>query len=135
MPFRVRQYPTKKRPEKAPMNHSSIVGFIFVGASLITGCAASVDGQGSSEQTASSSETLTVAQCASQRTTCVANNPLFGLFTCPLQYNQCVATASNGLPAQVNSAIADAAACTKTALACTNDATTPAAVASCATTE
>ena len=95
------------------MKTNSIVAFLFVGT-LLFGCTASVDsGQGSPELTGTSAEKLTTSQCATQRDTCLKNNPLFGILVCPLQYTQCVATASNGLPAQVNSAISDAAACTK----------------------
>jgi hypothetical protein len=117
------------------MNHSSIVAVLFVGTSLVSGCAASTDGQGSPEQTGSSVQSLTLAQCATQRDACLTANPLFGLFTCPLQYTQCTATASNGLPAQVTNAISDAAACTSSDLECTNAATTAAQLAACATTE
>jgi hypothetical protein len=108
---------------------------VFAGTSLLIGCAANVDGQGSSEKTSTSAQSLTLTQCASQRDSCLSSNPLFGWFTCPAQYTQCAATASNGLPAQVNQAISDAAACTSADLECTNAATTPAGVAECATTE
>jgi hypothetical protein len=120
------------------MNTNSLVAFLFVGTSLVTGCAASVDssGQGSEpEATATSVDKLTTSQCADQQTACLQKNPLFGLFVCPAQYTQCVATASNGLPAQVTSAISDAAQCTKDLLSCTNAAETPAATVQCATTE
>ena len=126
-----------QRPSEGPMNTNSIVAFLFVGTSILSGCAASVDsgGQGSPEVTATSVEKLTTSQCATQRDTCLQKNPLFGLFVCPAQYTQCVATASNGLPAQVTSAISDAAACTNTYLSCTSEAGTASAAVACATTE
>jgi hypothetical protein len=107
---------------------------VFVGMLLHVGCAASVDGPGSSERTNTSAQSLTVTQCASQRDSCLTSNPLFGWFACPAQYTLCAATASNGLPAQVNQAISDAASCTSADLECTNAATSAAAVAECATT-
>src|SRR6185312_5699903 len=122
------------------MKYSSLVAFLFVGSSFVTGCAASVDsssdqGSSSEQASASSAESLTLAQCATQRDACFANNPLFGLFTCPAQYTKCTATASNGLPAQVTNAISDAADCTKTYLACSNDANSASKLAACAATE
>ncbi len=108
---------------------------VFAGTSLLIGCAGNVDGQGLSERTSASAQSLTLTQCASQRDSCLASNPLFGWFTCPAQYTKCAATASNGLPAQVNQAISDAAACTSADLECTNAATTAAGAVACATTE
>jgi hypothetical protein len=116
------------------MNHSSIVAFMFLGTSIVSGCAAKVDGQDPPERSSTSVQSLTLTQCASQRDACFANDPLFGLFICPAQYARCTVTASNGLPAQVNQAISDAAACNSANLECTNAATTPAEVAACATT-
>jgi hypothetical protein len=109
--------------------------FVFVGIFLPVGCAASADGPGGSEHTSTSAQALTLTQCASQRDACLTSNPLFGWFTCPAQYALCTATASNGLPAQVNQAISDAASCTGADLECTNAANTPAALAACATTD
>jgi hypothetical protein len=109
--------------------------FVFIGTSLIAGCAANVDGQGGTEQEGTSAQALTVTQCASQRTACFANNPLFGLFTCPAQYAKCALTASNGLPAQINQAVSDAAACNTADLECTNAATTAPELVACTTTE
>jgi hypothetical protein len=117
------------------MNHSSIASFILVGTFMIGGCAATVDRQGSPEQTKPSAQSLTLTQCATQRDACLANNPLFGLFACPAQYTLCTVTASNGLPAQVNSAISDAAACTRANRECVNSATTATDLAACATTQ
>jgi hypothetical protein len=118
------------------MNHSSVVAFAFVGTSLIGGCASTVDGQGSSEQTNASSQTLTLTECASQRDDCVTKNPpLFGLFICPAQYNLCTLTASNGLPAQINSAVSDAASCARSSRECNDAATTVADHAACGKTE
>jgi hypothetical protein len=117
------------------MNPSSIVAFVLVGASLIGGCTNAVGGQGATERTNTSVQSLTLAECASQRDACLANDPLLGFLLCPLQYDQCAASASNGLPAQVNSAISDTAACVSADRQCVNAATTPAQVASCATTQ
>ena len=61
------------------MKTNSIVAFLFVGT-LLFGCTASVDsGQGSPELTGTSAEKLTTSQCATQRDTCLKNNPLFGI--------------------------------------------------------
>lgn len=116
------------------MKNSSVVAFVLVGASLIGGCATAVDSQKAPERTSTSAQALTLAQCASQRDACLANDPVLGFLTCPLQYAQCAATASNGLPAQINSAIADAAACASANQECLRAAATRAEVRSCATT-
>ena len=117
------------------MNHSPILSFVFVGTSLLAGCATAVDRQGSTEKASASTQSVTLADCATQRDACMASNPLFGLFVCPAQYTQCTLTASNGLPAQVNQAVTDAAACASTGRRCAVDARTPAQAASCAATE
>jgi hypothetical protein len=117
------------------MNHSSILSFVFVGTSLLAGCATVVDRQGSPEKTSASTQSVTLADCATQRDACFANNPLFGVFVCPAQYTQCTLTASNGLPAEVNQAVTDAAACASTFRRCEVEARTLAQRASCATTE
>jgi hypothetical protein len=83
----------------------------------LAGCAANVPTDEAPVQK-SAAEALTLAECATQRDTCFQNNPLFGLFTCPLQYAQCQATASNGIPAAVTSAIKDTRACAATANTC-----------------
>jgi hypothetical protein len=116
-------------------HHSPIVALVFIGTSLFTGCATTVERQGSPEKTAASTQSVTLADCASQRDSCFANDPLFGLFICPAQYNQCTLTASNGLPAQVNQAISDAAACSSADRECLSAASTPTQVAACARTE
>jgi hypothetical protein len=59
--------------------------------------------------------------------------PLFGIFTCPAQYTQCVATATNGIPAQVAAAISDARDCRTQAVTCRANATTAAASAASVT--
>jgi hypothetical protein len=70
----------------------------------------------------STAEALTLAECAAQRDTCFQRYPFFGLFTCPAQYTQCVATASNGIPAQVTAAIGDVADCVAQGIDCRGDA-------------
>ena len=40
---------------------------VFAGTSLLIGCAGNVDGQGLSERTSASAQSLTLTQCASQR--------------------------------------------------------------------
>src|SRR5258706_11990290 len=84
-------------------------------AACVAGCAASVEHDA---PVATSADALTVQECATRRDTCFRQNPLFGLFTCPGQYAQCLATASNGIPAQVTSAITDTVACADAARAC-----------------
>lgn len=76
-------------------------------------------------------QAVTLAECATQRDTCFRNNPFFGFFTCPLQYTQCAATASNGLPAQVAAAINDAQACARTNASCLGNAETAAERLAC----
>lgn len=83
---------------------------------VLSGCAAQVAEDENTVATGASAVTL--AECATQRDACFAQYPLFGLLTCPLQYNQCVLTADNGIPAQVTAAIADAAACADEARTC-----------------
>jgi hypothetical protein len=117
------------------MNHAPILSFVFVGTSLLAGCATAVDRQGSPEKVSASTQSVTLADCATQRDACLANNPLFGVFVCPAQYTQCTLTASNGLPAQVNQAVTDAAACASTARRCAVEARTAAQRVSCATTQ
>jgi hypothetical protein len=117
------------------MNHSSTMSFILIGASVITGCATGVDPKGTPEKTSTSIQSVTLADCASQRDACFANNPLIGVFVCPAQFTQCTLTANNGLPAQVNQAITDAAACNNADRECTAAARTPAQVAACARTQ
>jgi len=117
------------------MNQSRLFSFVFVGTSLLAGCTTAVDPQGSPEKTSASTQSVTLADCATQRDTCLANNPLFGVFVCPAQYAQCTLTASNGLPSQVNQAVTDAAACASAFRRCEVEARTPAQTVSCATTQ
>lgn len=86
---------------------------VLMFAAATAGCAAPAMDNPEEDAVQSSSDFLTLAECATQRDKCFQNNPFFGFFTCPVQYTQCVATASNGLPAQVTSAIRDAAACAR----------------------
>lgn len=100
------------------MKTTTIV-FIALAAGIagVTGCAAA-PAQQQDAPVAASAQGLTVDECATQQTNCFAQYPLFGLFTCPAQYAQCLATASNGIPAQVTAAITDAEDCAKRARAC-----------------
>jgi hypothetical protein len=91
-------------------------------AAATASCAAPIQGDQDEASLESSAEALTVAECATQRDTCLRNNPFFGFFTCPAQYTQCVATASNGIPAEVASAISDTAACNRTQATCLRNA-------------
>jgi hypothetical protein len=86
-------------------------------ACATTSCAAPIQGDEEASVEASA-EALTLQECATQRDTCFRNNPFFGFFTCPAQYTQCAASASNGLPAEVASAISDTAACTRAEATC-----------------
>ena len=83
---------------------------------LAAGCAAPVADE--APVTSTTAEALTLAECATQRDDCFRKYPFFGLFTCPAQYAQCTATASNGIPAQVTAAIGDAAECASEARSC-----------------
>jgi hypothetical protein len=114
-------------------NHFAVLMFAVAAA---TGCAAAPvpDHEEATLDESSLQATiseLTLAECATQRDTCLRNNPFFGFFTCPLQYTQCVATASNGLPAQVTNAISDAAACTRQQASCLGNAETAAERLAC----
>jgi hypothetical protein len=100
-------------------------------AAAVSGCAASPVLDHEELEVQSAVEALTLAECAAQRDTCFQNNPFFGFFTCPLQYTQCAATASNGLPAQVSNAIADAAACARANTACLRNAENSGEVLEC----
>jgi hypothetical protein len=117
------------------MRQSAITTLAFAAISLV-GCAAPADEASSESQEVSGQELkLTVAECGAQQDACLRKNPLFGLFTCPAQYTQCTATASNGLPAEVSAAAADAAACAQSAVRCRGAAGSPAALLACTTTE
>ena len=114
------------------MNIKDVTALVFA-AVATAGCAAApVQDKASVE---GSAEALTVQECATQRDTCIARNPLFGFFTCPVQYTQCVATASNGIPAEVTSAITDAQACASAQAKCLRNANTAAKILACNTTE
>jgi hypothetical protein len=93
----------------------------FASAVLMTsffGCAAPDQESAPSDELSSTQQDLTVEECRAQQDKCFRNNPLFGLFTCPAQYTQCVASAENGIPAEVASAVGAAAECTEAAVDC-----------------
>ena len=100
----------------------------FVGL-LAASCASPIEDE--APVTSSTAEALTLVQCATQRDDCFRKYPFFGLFTCPAQYAQCSATASNGIPAQVTAAIADAAACAAEGRDCRASAKNAAAILVC----
>jgi hypothetical protein len=52
-------------------------------AAAAAGCAAPAGNDEASVQ--ASAEALTLQQCATQRDTCLTQNPFFGFFTCPIQ--------------------------------------------------
>jgi hypothetical protein len=104
------------------------IGSSLLLAAGLAGCAAST--QQDAAPVAASSSALTVQECGTQRDTCLSRNFLLGIFICPAQYTQCVATASNGIPAQVTSAIQDVADCVETARLCRMEA--PNQLATCA---
>src|SRR5262249_30134106 len=89
---------------------------VVLGIASGAACSAPVDGVDS--RTGVSAEALTVSECQGQLDDCYAENPFFGLFTCPGQYTQCLVTASNGIPAQVQSAVSDARMCREQAVDC-----------------
>lgn len=93
-------------------------------AAAMCGCAAAPVENTSPVQ--GTGEALTTQECATQRDSCFSANPIFGFFTCPVQYGQCLATASNGLPAQVTSAISAANGCASIEATCLGKATTAA---------
>src|SRR6188472_3039213 len=96
---------------------------------VLAGCTANAPTE---SEVAVSSEALTLAQCDTQRSACIAKNGLFGLITCNLQYTTCSSTATNGLPAQVVSAAAAAAECTTDLDDCVIAASAPSDLAACA---
>jgi hypothetical protein len=79
----------------------------------------------------SAPQALTLAECGQQQTQCFQNNPILGILTCPLQYAQCQATASNGIPAEVASAISDARSCASQQATCLRNAKSGAARLQC----
>ncbi|MDB4971695.1 MAG: hypothetical protein JWN48_36 [Myxococcaceae bacterium] len=115
------------------MKQAAFSTLALVVSSLAYGCAAPGEDNAPAESDSVQQQTqdLTLSECAAQRDTCFSKNPLFGVFTCPAQYTQCSATASNGLPAEVSSAIADAADCTSAALKCVNGANSVTKTAVC----
>jgi hypothetical protein len=116
---------------KATFFASMIAGLMLLAAS----CAAPVEDSAAGAAVTQTSEALTLQECATQRDMCFRRYPIFGLFTCPAQYAQCTATASNGIPAQVTAAISDATECARDAASCRGDANTPAALLACTTEE
>jgi hypothetical protein len=117
------------------MRQSAIATLALAASSFAIGCAAPEADEAPSEELSSQAQELTLDECAKQRDTCFSKNPLFGLFTCPAQYTQCTATASNGIPAEVASAVSDAAGCTKAGIDCLADASNAAETLACTTTE
>jgi len=97
------------------------------------GCAAASEPEVASVQ--GSENALTLQECSDQRDMCLRRNPLVGLLTCPLQYDQCALTASNGIPAEVTAAIGDTATCARAALRCRGSAESPADALKCTQTE
>jgi len=120
-----RPYVPVTEGERVPMKPTLAVALALVAA----GCVAAPAQDEASVQALH--EALTLQECATQRDTCFSNNPFFGFFTCPLQYTQCVATADNGLPAQVSSAITAAAACARAETSCLRNATNTAQRLAC----
>src|SRR5262245_48418937 len=89
---------------------------ILMLAAVAAGCASADrhergDGQGSTNA-------ITREECADQRDACLGRNQVIGLLICPIQFEQCVATASDGIPAQVAGAIEDTAMCARTGTRC-----------------
>lgn len=108
------------------MQIKAIAFLTVVLAAGLAGCAAPARHE---EPVSVTESGLTVQECATQRDSCFAKNPLFGLFTCPGQYAQCLVTASNGIPAQVTAAVRDAADCVDTERLCIQE--DPTLAASC----
>jgi hypothetical protein len=106
------------------------LGILTVAAIGTAGCAASADPGHASVEGATAA--LTTQECADQRDSCLRTNPLFGLITCPAQYDQCLVTASNGIPAEVAAAVSDTATCARTADRCRAGAETPGDALKCA---
>jgi hypothetical protein len=109
------------------MNTKHFTALALVAA--VSGCAAAPVENTSSVQ--GTTEALTTQECATQRDSCFSANPIFGFFTCPVQSGQCLATASNGLPAQVTSAISAVNGCASIEATCLGKATTPSATLAC----
>lgn len=77
----------------------------------------------------------TLQDCAEQQDSCLRENNLLGLFTCPLQFNQCVLEVATGIPGAVAAAIGDARACARAANRCRASAESPDALVDCAARE
>ena len=108
---------------------------LVVVIAAMTGCASPELASESESPTALASGALTLDQCQQQLDTCYARNALFGLFTCPGQYAQCLVTASDGIPAQVQSAVSDASDCARRAVDCRRGIETPEDALECTTQE
>ncbi|HKU38181.1 MAG TPA: hypothetical protein VJR89_08540, partial [Polyangiales bacterium] len=89
---------------------------ILMLAAAAAGCAAADKPERADVQ--SSANAITLEECADQRDACLRRNPPIGLLICPIQYEQCVATASDGIPAVVTAAVRDTAMCAQTAVRC-----------------
>ena len=98
-----------------------IVPLIAVAGALV-GCAMPTSDSGPAPEINAAGAALTLEECAEQRDNCLSENPLFGLFTCSIQYTQCRTTAEDGLPAQVIAAVADARECRQEGSECRRDA-------------
>lgn len=85
-------------------------------AAILAACASSDEAERVAVQ--GSANAVTLAECADQRDACLRRNQPLGLLICPLQYEQCILTASNGIPGEVAAAIGDTAACAQKALRC-----------------
>ena len=98
-------------------------------AAVVAACATADEAEQAAVQ--GSSDALTLADCAEQRDACLDRNQPLGLLICPLQYEQCVWTASNGIPAAVAAAIGDTAACAQKALRCRTSSESPVEALEC----
>lgn len=106
------------------------ISLIALACAALAGCSTAVD---ESQEIGVTSSALTLAECGTQRDACVRQFGFLGALTiCPTQYTTCTLTASNGLPAVVTDAVADAANCTDTFESCVVAATTPSALTACA---
>ncbi len=114
------------------MNKTTLSTVAVVFASLI-GCAAPGEQDNEPSESASieaSAQSLTLAECQTQRDTCYKRNPLFGLFSCPAQYTQCAANATaDGVAQEVTAAITATRECTEDYASCV--ATNPGGVTGC----
>src|SRR6266567_1576704 len=89
----------------------NLVGFVTLAA---FGC-----GEAPQAPAASASvQALSAEDCVAQRDTCLRENPLFGLLSCPPQFAQCTAAAAEGVAKEVAAAASEVAACTRAAAEC-----------------